>query len=243
MKNFVYNQIPDLEKNNWWFQGRRKIILTIIDSIFKNKNDLVILDAGCGGGSIINILEKYGKVFGIDNSKKMVKLCRFNQKEVVLGKLEKIPFEDNKFDLVVALEVLEHIKKDLLALKEINRVLKPGGYLFLSVPAFKFLWGNQDVAANHKRRYSEKQLIKQLNLAGFVNNKINFMNFIFFIPIAIVRVLRRFISREKPELDSKYFDNKTIINKFFAEIFKIEAKILPFVKVPFGATLLSVSKK
>lgn len=243
MKSFVYQQLAALEDNNWWFRGRRKIILSFLDYYFKDRTELKILDVGCGAGSVMKLLSLYGQVTGLENHKSLVEQCRRGGKNVVFGDVVNLNFSTNCFDLVVVLEVLEHVEDDLKALRELYRVLKKGGLLFLSVPAFPFLWGNQDLAAGHKRRYKKSELTKLLIKSNFSIMKITYLNFFLFPFISFFRVARKTVSRQKPQLDSDYFSKTPWIGSILAFILGTEAFLFTRFNFPFGVTLLCVAKK
>jgi len=243
MQKFVYKKIVELEKNNWWFKGRRKIIISFMQKFFRNQKKIKILDVGCGAGSVVDLLSPFGEVVGIDNYRPLVKYCQSQNKMVIHGDVNHLPFRNYSFDLVVALELLEHVKKDVSALKEIYRVLNKKGYLFLSVPAFKFLWGSHDLAANHYRRYLKKEINEKLIKAGFCIVKITYMNFFLFPLIAIFRVFKGKFSKLDPHLDSEYFSKLSLLSSFFSSILKIEGALFPLLNFPFGVTLICVAKK
>jgi len=190
-------------------------------------------------------LENYGEVIGVDNNERMVNYCRDKNKKVFLADARNLPFEDNYFDIVVALEILEHIRDDNLAIKEIKRVLRGGGLLILSVPAFSFLFGSHDFLAEHFRRYNPKTLTGKLEDNNFKIIKKTFINFWLFFPIVIFRLLRnliRKISKEKSEsLDSLTFEKNKIISNLLTFILATESFLLNF-NLPFGVTLLLIAR-
>lgn len=243
MEKFVYQQLAELEENNWWYRGRKKIILAFLNHLFKGKTDLKILDAGCGAGSVMKLLAQYGRVTGVDKFEPLVKYCRIMGKKVILDDICHLSFSDNRFDLVVALEILEHVEDDRRALGELYRVVKKDGILFLSVPAFPFLWGNQDLAAKHRRRYTKNELADKLGKSGFSIIKITYMNFFLFPLIAFFRIVRKIFSKQKPRLDSSYFAKIPWFNSIFSFILGSEAFLFSRFNLPFGVTLICVAKK
>jgi ubiquinone/menaquinone biosynthesis C-methylase UbiE len=155
MKKTEYEQMSLREETYWWHVGR----LSIVDSLlskFDKKNENKILNIGCGTGGTIPILEKYGEVVNVDISSEALKFLRQKGYKGTKVSGNGLPFEDNEFDFVVALDVLEHIDQDREALNEWHRVLKPGGQLMITVPAHAFLWSGHDVSLHHFRRYTTK---------------------------------------------------------------------------------------
>ena len=118
-----------------------------------------ILDVGCGTGANLEMLSEFGEAEGVDVSAEALDFCRARGLEnVKQGEAEHLPYEDESFDLVTGLDVVEHLDDDLAGLKEMRRVLRPDGRALLFVPAFMFLWGVQDDISNHRRRYTIAEL-------------------------------------------------------------------------------------
>src|SRR5204863_5855183 len=113
------------------------------------------------------MLAQFGDAQGVDVSSDAVAFCRERGLEnVKLGAAESLPYDDGTFDLVTAFDVVEHMDDDLAGLREMRRVLRPGGRVLLFVPTFMFLWGLQDEVSNHRRRYRLPQLRHVLEQAG-----------------------------------------------------------------------------
>ena len=142
MEKEVYAYFYKLEETYWWFVGRKYLVFNFIEKYLKSHRNkkLKILDIVCGTGKNAEDLKKYGKVYGIDFSKEALNFCKKRHlKNIKLGTVEKLPYPNSSFDFVTCLDVLYHkgIKDDAGALKEINRVLKKGGFLFLTDVAMK----------------------------------------------------------------------------------------------------------
>ena len=151
-----------------------------------------ILDVGCGTGANLLMLSKYGDAEGVDVSEDALAFCRERGLEnVKLGAAEELPYDDGTFDLVTALDVVEHLDDDLAGLREMRRVLRPGGRVLLFVPTFMFLWGLQDDVSNHRRRYRLPELRRVLEQAGFEIERTTYANITFFLPILVMRKLMR----------------------------------------------------
>jgi len=175
MEDIMYKLIYQTEQKNWWYRVRRIIIRQLINK-YKLCPQPKILDVGCGTGLLLKELEKVGKVYGIDSSLIAVNFCKTREvSNVKQGDVTNIPFNDCTFDIVLALDILEHVEDDYLALQEIKRVVKKQGVIIIFVPAFKFLWGKSDKISRHYRRYAKKELI---NLAG--KNNLTILRFSYF---------------------------------------------------------------
>src|SRR6185436_9427399 len=147
-------------------------------------------DVGCGTGANLLMLSRYGDAEGVDISEDALAFCRERGLDhVKQGAGEKLPFEENTFDLVTAFDVVEHMDDDLAGLSEMYRVLRPGGHALIFVPTFMFLWGLQDDVSNHRRRYRLPELQRVLEQAGFEIERTTYANITFFLPILAMRQL------------------------------------------------------
>src|ERR1044072_4730710 len=159
MQQHTYSIMYEVEGTHWWFAGRRRIIRSFVEEIcrsfdFKDRAPR-ILDVGCGTGANLELLGEFGEAEGVDVSVDALAFCRARGlQNVRQGAAEKLPYEDGAFDLVTALDVVEHLDDDGAVLSEMRRVLRVGGRALLFVPAFMFLWGVQDDVSNHRRRYT-----------------------------------------------------------------------------------------
>lgn len=242
MDNIAYEIESSIEAKHWWFVGRRKLFLKMINQL-KIKQNAYILDCGTSTGANLRALRdnNFVNVVGIDNNDQAITFCQ--QKDlfpVQLGDICDIPFEDNKFDLVLATDIIEHVENDEKALQEIYRVLKPQGKLILTVPAFQFLWGPQDDLSQHKRRYRLGMLLKKLNEAGFNILRKHYFNYILFLPIFFVR---KMINLFKIKVDSENNINSKIINKILKFLFQIDILTARFICPPFGVSILVVGER
>lgn len=243
MRKEEYQRIFELEEKHWWYLGMRKISQSLLPRIIQGQTDLKILDAGCGAGGMMVYLKNFGQVWGIDISPEALKFCRKRGlKEIKLASIEKIPFENESFDLVTSFDVLYHkwVKNDFLALKEFYRVLKPGGYLLLRVPAYNWLRGKHDKVVYTRHRYNRKELVTETRSAGFKILRATYAN-TFLFPFAVAK---RFLEKILPE--EKVSDVKPlpkIANHFLYGILSFEAKIISKTNLPFGLSVFILAQK
>src|SRR6185503_4814708 len=174
MQQHTYAIMRRVEESHWWFVGRRQIIKSFLKRIVSDlKSDrshdpLHILDVGCGTGANLEMLSEFGNAEGVAVSSEALSFCQGRGlKQVKLGEAEALPYEDNSFDLVTGLDVVEHLDDDRAGLNEMRRVLRTNGRALLFVPAFMFLWGVQDDLSNHRRRYTLSELKTVVENAGF----------------------------------------------------------------------------
>lgn len=245
MEKDFYPAYFQLEGRHWWFVGRRAIILRVLDRhVHRGARALEILDFGCGTGAFLPALERFGAVSAVDGDEAAVAFChrrgRTEARHVAAG--ARLPFADASFDLVTTLDVVEHIQDDITALRELRRVMRPGGALLVTVPAFMLLWGDQDEISHHFRRYTDASLRRSLRSAGFVVEHSSYFNTWLFAPIATLRVVRRMIRR--PSAENSDFDIAPgCLNGVLARLLASEAGLVSRTKLPFGVSLLALARR
>jgi SAM-dependent methyltransferase len=242
MKEHTYPIMFRVEQAHWWYTGRRKILAGFVEAICRQVTDRRprILDVGCGTGANLLMLSEYGEAEGVDISEDALAFCRERGLDKVrLGAGEELPYEDGTFDLVTAFDVVEHMDDDLAGLREMRRVLRPGGRVLLFVPTFMFLWGLQDDVSNHRRRYRLPALRRVLEQAGFEIERTTYANITFFLPILLVRQLMKLTG---VKADSENDINVTALNGVLRSVFGAESWLLKVMNLPFGVSGLCVAR-
>ncbi|HYT79402.1 MAG TPA: methyltransferase domain-containing protein [Actinomycetota bacterium] len=242
MDDALYVQHDLLEEDHWWFVGRRRIVLSVLRSFLPQvAGDRQLLDVGCGTGGMLKALRSFGDVTGMDTSPFAIDRARERSGcPVEWGVLpEPTPFEPESFDVVTALDVVEHVDDDEGALRTIHRVLRPGGLFVCTVPAFRFLWSGHDEVNHHRRRYRRSELLQKLQDGGFGIRKATYFNFLLFAPIALVRIGGRVSGRKGSDFEVP----SRGINGVLAWIFGAERHLLRVTSLPFGVSLLVVCEK
>jgi len=243
MEADFYRQYYALEGRHWWFVGRREIFLRVIRGRLAGA-DHEILDFGCGTGAFLPHLERFGRVSAVDGDENAVAFCheRGRHEVVHVPADALLPFDDEAFDLITALDVLEHIEDDVAAMAELRRVLKPGGILLAAVPAFMFLWGDQDEISHHFRRYRAGDLGARLRRAGFSVEKTSYFNTLMFPPIAALRLVRRRVRAPTSER-TDFTIGPAKLNALLGRAFGAEAGLVARSRLPFGVSLLAVARR
>ena len=238
-----YKKMYDIEENYWWFAAKRKILIDIVKRLTINPHG-IILDVGCGTGIMVSALNKIRTAYGLDFSVDGIKFCRQrNLNRTALGNVMNLPFRDESFEVVTCFDLLEHFEDDLTAINELARVCKKGGFLITTVPAYQSLWSIHDISLHHKRRYSLSSY-KKLFLEAKLNIiKISYYNTFLFPIIFVARKLRELFTRSKEIKSDFYIDIPPLFNRMFFHIFKSESKVLNFINLPFGLSILSISRK
>jgi SAM-dependent methyltransferase len=239
MKTDTYKRQYHQNKNHWWFEGKKIILRKILKKNLINTKK--ILDYGCGVGINLSMLSEFGKVYYYEKNKlaiNYVKKKYFNKKIFVnvtrLFKFKK------KFDLIIAADVIEHIKNDRKVIFKLSNLLKKDGHILITVPAFQNLFSSKDISLMHYRRYNKETLHKLLD-KHFHIIKFTYFNFILFLPIAIVIFFFKIINVnfiEKVEKRPNF-----LINKLAFFFFVFESFLINKVNFPFGISLLFFGKK
>ena len=244
MQQHTYAIMNRVEDSHWWYVGRRAILESFLERIIADPKSQIpnprILDVGCGTGGNLEMLEKFGAAEGVDVSDDALEFCKSKNLTVHKGLAEALPFENETFDVVTALDVVEHLDDDVAGLKEMFRVTKKGGKTLIFVPAFMWLWGVQDDVSNHRIRYTKKQIVERLEKSGFEIERATYANITFFAPILGGRTLMR-ITGIKPESENNV--NFSALNGVFGKIFSSEKLWLKNFNFPFGVSIVVVAKK
>ena len=244
MQQHTYAIMNRVEDSHWWYVGRRAILESFLEQIIQNPKSKIqnpkILDVGCGTGGNLEMLAKFGAAEGVDISDDALEFCKAKGLKARKGLAESLPFENESFDVVTALDVVEHLDDDVAGLKEMHRVLKPGGKTLIFVPAFMWLWGVQDDVSNHRIRYTKKQIVERLQKSGFEIERATYANITFFTPILAGRTLMK-LTGIKPESENNV--NVSALNGIFGKIFSAERFWLKRANFPFGVSIVIVAKK
>lgn len=201
MRESAYREHYEVEDRHWWFRGRWAVVEAMLART-PLPAEPRILDAGCGTGGNLQRYALMGKASGVDPSPEAVGFCRERGFESVeQAGLEDLPFGDGSFDLIAATDVLEHIAAEQEALRELWRVAAPGAALLLTVPAYMWLWSEEDEKLHHQRRYTRPRLRQAVEGAGWEPRIATYFNSLLLAPIALARRLPRRDSGETAEVE------------------------------------------
>jgi SAM-dependent methyltransferase len=245
MEQTVYAIEHREQARNWWFRGRRRILDDLLSGL-----DLPagarLLDFGCGTGANGPVLRRHGFAVGVDFSPHAlyspdgVPGGGHSHQALVRANVLALPVSDGSLDGAVALDVLEHLDDDRDGARELHRVLKPGAPLVVFVPAFRSLWGGQDVVSHHRRRYRKSEVELLLRDAGFVVERATFFNTLLFAPILAVR---RAMRAAKVVLPSENQLTGPVANELLAAVFSLEVPMLRRFDLPFGVSIACVARR
>ena len=232
----------EVDEHHWWYRGRRRIIAAELAQL-PIPPHAAILDAGCGSGRTMVELVELGEVHGVELDPEAVEVARARSAgEIVVGRLEELPFGDDTFDLITCLDVIEHTPDDRVTLNELRRVSKPGGWLLLTVPAYQALWSTHDVANHHFRRYNRRTLRAAALAAGWSVDRMTAFNSLLLAPAAAVRLAqRRRLGREEESYTPDLKLGPEWLNGVLEQPLRAEARWLTRGRtLPAGLSLLAV---
>lgn len=242
------------EDRHAWFAGRTRAILKFLDGEMPergNGQDRLVLDLGSGAGNMAHHLAHYGHVIGLDNNLRPLTVAVQRALDVCLAPGNLMPFADDTFDIIALLDTVEHIPDDMGVFEECWRVLKPGGKLIITVPAFQWLWSYNDEINQHQRRYDASELKHKLEMSGFRVRRHSYNNFFLFPLIAGLRWLRP----QNPNLSSPHCTKAEEVyqvemepipepaNLVLHAVGWLEAELLQRFSLPFGTSVISLAEK
>lgn len=236
-----YDIEHEVEDFHWWFVVRRRLLKTLL-APFKFPPESLAIDIGCGTGSNLKILKSAGfNVIGLDRSIYALHLTQQKFKfPLINGDLNKLPLRTQSVGLIIAMDVIEHLENDSNGIREFYQALRKEGILILTVPAFRSLWGIQDMVTGHKRRYSRNEILVKLRQGGFEVLRVSYFNFLLFFPIFLAR---RLIFLLGLKIESENEINAPPINFFLRKIFSLEPYILRYFSFPFGVSIFCIAQK
>jgi SAM-dependent methyltransferase len=248
MNKDYYAEYFKLERTHWWFKTREKIIEDVIKTRISTPGKTSILNIGAATGRTTEMLSKYGTVTSLEYDKDC---CEFTRQKInipiIHGSILDLPFPNDSFDLVCAFDVIEHIEDDGQGVKEMDRVCRSAGHIFITVPAFASLWSHHDVVNQHFRRYRMPQIVNLFRSLknGSIAYK-SYFNSLLFPPVFAFRKLSKIIPdkwiRKDAGSDFSVTQN-ALINKFLFGIFSFERVLLKFMQFPVGVSIIFLWKK
>jgi SAM-dependent methyltransferase len=233
-------QTHQAEDRHWWYRGRRTVIERTIGGM-RLPARARILDAGCGSGRNMVELTRHGTVTGVELSSTSVSLARARGVgEVIEGSVLDMPFPPDSFDLAVCLDVIEHLKDDLAALRELRRTVAPGGALLVTVPAYQWLWSGHDEINHHHRRYTRRSLQRVAEQAGWEQVRTTYFNSLL-LPVAILLRLLDRVNTKTTESSLDLWVPPEPLNWLLERPLALEAWLIARGgRIPGGLSLLAV---
>lgn len=253
MQTEDYEYLYQLEEKFWWFAGMREVTAALLDPFLSEQRARVILDAGCGTGGNLAWLRRYvgaGRVVGLDYVNTALRFCQQNsERYLVQASATDLPFAEAAFDLVTSFDVLVQIPgagADEQAMREMWRVLKPGGIAFVRGAAYEWMKSGHDAALDTQRRYALRELSGKLEHTGFRVLRQTYANSLLF-PVAALRrlVLKRLGLADSGSDVKPLPPSRQWLNRLFERALLLEAGYLrrPTAKLPFGLSAICIVQK
>jgi 2-polyprenyl-3-methyl-5-hydroxy-6-metoxy-1,4-benzoquinol methylase len=247
MKKNEYYKMFEFENDYWWYRGLHELTRHYVAKFKHTKfnEELRILDAGCGTGRMMELLDRYGIIEGIDHSEEAISLCKKRGlKNAQKGDLNTWEPPAETYDVIISNDVIyiSTIEDDMAVVEKFHQALKKDGILILNLPAFKVLQRKHDIAVFGVRRYRKQGTLRQLKALGFVPVHASYrLKWLFFIMLVQKYVVDRF-SKGDVESDLKVLPS--FINSFLLWVHRLENKIITAgIPLPFGSSLFLVCKK
>ena len=240
MKASFRNSLAHIEQEHWWYRARQVILERAIDRLVGRPGRSLAI--GVGAVREAEMLSQRTRLVAIDKAtidQRCAELALSVQSDAV-----RLPFSESSFDAAFMLDVLEHIEEDETVLREIRRVLRPGGSVLITVPAFMFLYGRQDRMSEHKRRYQRQSLLNLVTGIGLQVRYCTYFNTLLFPPIAAIRIARRWLGL--PEDDGQTdFDMRLPdpMERLLEGLLASERHAIDRVALPFGVSLLCSARR
>ncbi|MBI4342988.1 MAG: class I SAM-dependent methyltransferase [Candidatus Omnitrophica bacterium] len=226
--------------HHWWSRGQEALLRQVLSRWLSPGS--LILDAGCGSGRMLPMLEAFGRPVGLDESLDGLRLGGYPR--LARASLTALPFSAAAFDAVICLDAIEHVERDEAALAELVRVLRPGGLLALTVPAYGWLFSRHDVALGHYRRYSGRELRRKLLAAGVTVRYLSPFNTLLFPIAAAVRLAEKWRPAPPERLHADIVRvPPRPVNALLEQVFRAERLWLGRGTAPFGLSLLGIATK
>jgi SAM-dependent methyltransferase len=248
MKEGEYERMFRLEDSYWWFVGRHRLVEALMRARYgapgsPAASSRTILDIGCGTGAMSARLKQWGRVVSADFSPLALQFSRRRGLTTLVGAdAMQLPFAAAKFDALVTMDVLEHLPDDQKALCEFYRVLKPGGRVFATVPAYPHLWSEHDIALMHHRRYMRREMAERFGKAGFRLEKLSHTMTLLYPLVA----LQRRLNASRPPHDPPAAAMPLFpapINAVLTGLVTAENALARRLNFPLGVTILCVAVK
>lgn len=235
----LYERFFAVEDSYWWSRWVRDMVQDWLPPL---TSDMRVLDLGCGTGILSQDLQGKATVVSADYAALALAYCRRRHlRRLVQADGHALPLRNAAFDVVLAVDTIEHLADDAAALREVRRIIKPRGMVIINVPAFQFLWSSHDVANQHFRRYSRPQLRRVVEAAGFQLSKLTYTNLLLFPPTLAVRWAKR-LGFQPHTPEDEILKLSPRLNEFCYRLLDRERDFVRRHSLPFGTSVFAVAR-
>ncbi len=227
------------DRGHWWFRGRRAVLLATLGRTLP-PGPHRLLELGCGSGNVLEALGRFGEAVGMEADEALASVGRAAGLDIRSGALP-----DGRVvpagwpDVVLLLDVLEHVDDDGAALRAAHEMLAIGGTLVVAVPAYDWLWSGHDVVLGHRRRYTAARLRAVVTTAGFSVSYLTHFNTLLLPAIALARAWKRWRHDASHDLARPRWP----LNGVLGTLFAFESALVPRWPMPGGASLLLIGRR
>ena len=229
---------------HFWFHGFRRFIVPVLAEVARGRADLRIVDCGCGVGQNLPMLARHGRAVGLELEPHAAAAGREFGLPIACADITRIPFPDDSFDLAVSFDVMQVVEPDMAAVREMARIVRPGGHVVLSVAAFDVLSGDHSEVWNEHRRYTPRTARELAQSAGLSVERVSFAFASLFPLMFAVRATQRLVRplRNGPshsDIDVPWAP----VNTALMLLLDGEAALARVISMPFGTSLIVVARK
>ncbi len=230
------------ETTSWWWISRRKLLREAASQVVGGKRQARVLDLGCAA----DLDSDDSSLLRTVNAHSSLSALAFHSQQergnLICSSSEELSFASNSFDAVVAGDILQIVTDDLATLREMKRVLKDGGVLCLTVPAYPLLWGEEDEARGHRRRYTATELRRKLNNAGFEVTRVSYVVASGFLPAVFQRIGKNIFTKSidrnrQPVRPPNWADSAMV------SLLDVERHLIRYINLPFGTRVICWARK
>jgi len=227
------------DRSHWWFRGRLAVILAALRRALPSR-PVRLLELGCGSGNVLAALGDFGEAVGMDSHADLVAAGRAAGLDVRAGHLpEDLGVAPGWADVVLLLDVIEHVDDDLATLRAARGGVGEGGLLVVTVPAYQWLWSGHDEVLGHRRRYTASELRATVERAGFTVLRVTYFNTLLFPLLLAARAFKRLRGDRGHDLHHP----AALINWLLERAFAFERHLVPRIPLPFGSSLLLLGRR
>ena len=239
MERSVYREMAELDQQHWWYKARREVLAELIRREAPTPANGRVLEIGCGTGHNLEMLGRFGAVdaLELDDEARAIAEKRLGRK-VMSAPLPRLAgVRNHHYDLVAALDVIEHVDDDDSAVAAIAAKLKPGGKFVMAVPAHQWMWSAHDVVNHHQRRYSKHALKALIEGSPMRLDRIGYFNSLLF-PLAVAE---RAASKLRGKEDADVRLPPAPLNMALEKVFAAERYLVGRLPLPPGLSLFAVA--
>lgn len=233
------------ETSHFWFRGFRRFVSSALQDVTAGRSSLRLIDCGCGTGFNLSLLEPYGEVAGFDLTPGGVARAVATGHPAVIGDITAIPFGSGRFDVATSFDVLQCVPDDKQAVREMARLVRPGGAIVLTLAAFDFLRGEHAIYWSESRRYTPSRAKQLVEDAGLRVERLSFM-FASIFPLFVVsrlwqRAMLPFRKSVRGDVDIRV--PSPLVNGVLTKVVEAEARLARSLPMPIGSSILVVARK